>query len=118
MNKCIVSKIFIRRRYQNKKIQNFRIQAEKYIIGKDNRLYLKKLNKSNKIDLYKIESKVNFLLYKIHNLKGHINYKGVVSEIKESKHYWKSITFDTFNCIKECPECIKSKGGHYKLKAK
>ena len=98
---------------KDKKKQNFRLQADKYTIGDDNRLYLKKLNLSNKIELYKIpfQSEVFSLFYKNHDLKGHINYKRIINEIKESKYTWKSLRCDALNYVKECADCIKSKGG-------
>ena len=52
-----------------------------------------------------------FFKYKNHNLKGHINYKRVINEIKESKYIWKSLHSDALNYVKECADCIKSKGG-------
>ena len=50
------------------KKQNFRLKAEKYALGDDNILCLKKLNKNNEITLFKVPyfGEIHSLLTNLH----------------------------------------------------
>ena len=98
---------------RDKKRQNFREIAEKYMLDEKNDLFIKIKNKGNQIEKYKIpyESEKISLFIKCHDKKGHIGYKRMIEEIKEENFYWKSIRNDCKQYVLECPSCIKSKAG-------
>ena len=98
---------------RDKKKQNFRELADKYMLDKDNVLFIKLLNKDNHIENYKIpyESEKISLFLKYHDKKGHIGYKRMLEEIKKDKYYWKSLRNDCKQYVFECPTCIKLRTG-------
>ena len=98
---------------RDKKKQNFRELADKYMLDKDNVLFIKLLNKDNHIENYKIpyESEKISLFLKYHDKKGHIGYKRMLEEIKKDKYYWKSLRNDCKQYVFECPTCINVRTG-------
>ena len=98
---------------KDKRRQNFRIVAEKYTLGEDNNLYLKLANDDNKNELYKIpyEGEVIALYEKFHDNNGHLQYKRLYNEIKGAKYIWKTMKNGCLNYVKNCPICIRNKGG-------
>jgi hypothetical protein len=83
---------------KDKKIQNFRLKAEKYILGDNNILFLKKLNKSNEITLLKVPflGEIHSLLIQYHDNNNHISHKRVYTELIDAKIFW-NISWDFQN---------------------
>ena len=98
---------------KEKKKQNFRLKSGKYVLGDNNILYLKKLNKNNEITLLKVPflGEIRSLLLQYHDNNDHISYKRVNTELINAKIFWKITRNNIITYISECASSIRSKVG-------
>ena len=98
---------------KDKKKQNFRELANKYVLDNNNVLFIKIINKNKEIEKLKVpyETEKISLFLKYHDNNGHIGYKRMMQEIKNNNYYWKSLRNDCKQYVLECPTCIKLKAG-------